>query len=180
MKSIGCEAISVVYWQRKKSGGFTLFEFCVVASLLAVLLTVLAQRLVFYQEQAERIAVETTVSNMRTGLYSMVAHLYMSNRGDEIAALAGRNPVIWLDRKPPNYQGEYDAPGPAEVIPGSWYFDRTRQHLVYIFAKGKSFSSAASERLYFKVKLQHSPTGNIKSTSVPADEKNVVLIQVTE
>jgi general secretion pathway protein G len=180
MKSIAAEEICVAYLQRKKSGGFTLFEFCVVAALLAVLLTVLAQRLVFYQEQAERVAVETTVSNMRTGLYSTVAHLYMSNRDAEVAALAGRNPVIWLDRKPPNYQGEYDAPGPAEVIPGSWYFDRTRQYLVYIFAKGKSFSSAASERLYFKVKLQHSPSGNNDSPSAAAGKTNVVLIQVTE
>lgn len=180
MKSIAGEQTCVAYLQRKKSGGFTLFEFCVATALLAVLLTVLAQRLVFYQEQAERVAVDTTVSNMRTGLYSTVAHLYMSNRGDEIAALAGRNPVIWLDRKPPNYQGEYDAPGPAEVIPGSWYFDRTHQHLVYIFAKGKSFSSASSERVYFKVKLQHSPSGNIESPSAPAGKTNVVLIQVTE
>lgn len=161
-------------------GGFTLFEFGVVASLLAILLTVLAQRLVFYQEQAERLAVETTVSNMRTGLYSTMAHLYTSNREAEVAALAGRNPIIWLDRKPANYQGEYYAPGPEEVIPGSWYFDRTRQHLVYIFAKGKSFSSASSERVYFKVKLQHSSAGNVELPNAPAGKKNVVLIQVTE
>lgn len=180
MKSIARREICVAYWQRKEPRGFTLFEFCLTASLLAILLTVLAQRLVYYQEQAERVAVEATVSNMRTGLYSAVAHLYMNNRGGEVAALAGGNPIIWLDRQPANYQGEYSAPGPAEVIPGSWYFDRTRQHLVYIFSKGKSFSSASSERVYFRVKLQHSPAGNIESPSVPVGKNNVVLIQVTE
>lgn len=178
MMRIDLSATHVVCSQQKRSAGFTLFEIGVAASILAILTTVLAQRLVFYQEQAERVAVDAVVANMRTGLSMAVAGLHINNRGGEVAGLAGQNPIIWLEGMPPNYRGEYYSPGSGEIPPGAWYFDRSTRNLVYLFAKGKTFSSVASERIYLKVILQHSPTDASESSRASAGKANVVLVQV--
>ncbi len=134
--------------------GFTLFEFAVAVSVIAVLATVLLSRLAAYQQEAERIAVQQTVGALRAGLRMRTLELYMANRQDQLLALAGQNPMQWLAEKPLNYLGEY-ATEEIENLPQShWFFNRSNAELIYILKRGNTFGASRSELLQFKVSLQ--------------------------
>ena len=103
---------------------------------------VLLQALLRHQELAERTAVEMTVMNMKSGLRYRIAGLIIDGRTQEIAELAGANPIAWLVRPPEGYLGETDAaePLPAQP-PGTWRFDAARRELVYKVNRGEGFAS---------------------------------------
>lgn len=111
--------------------GISKLEAMVALLLISILGAILLDRLLFYQEIAEKTAMETTIINMRSALRLTVAELRMQNRMQELEKLVGANPIAWLDTPPANYAGELDSPSPAAVPPGNWYFDRTRRQLVY-------------------------------------------------
>jgi hypothetical protein len=83
-------------------------------------------------------------------------------RGEErkIESLARANPIDWLMEPPPGYRGEFRAPQPA-VPRGSWYFDATRNELVYVPILDAHLEPLAdgSKRLRFRVRLDFEPTG---------------------
>lgn len=160
--------------------GFTFFEVGVAAVILSILGVVMMQRIAYYQAEAERVAVLSTVASLRTGLHMKVAQLRMTGQGADIAVLAGQNPIAWLGRPPPNYAGEYSKPGPHEVASGSWYFDRTTKTLVYLFTKSKTFREASTERVGFKVELIHLQAASTKFPVALESNQSVVLIQVDE
>lgn len=169
----------VVFKQRKKRAGFTLFEFAVVVAILAVLAAVLMQRIAYYQQEAARVAMQTTVANLRTVLAMKVADLYLKKREVDAAGLEDGNPVSLLAGPPPAYRGEFYAPGPENLAAGDWYFDRTTKNLVYVFTQSKTFGKVASERIYFKVKLRYLPTTSAKSGATSEPKVDVSLIQVS-
>ncbi|MEW6132897.1 MAG: hypothetical protein AB1591_06985 [Pseudomonadota bacterium] len=111
--------------------GISKLEAMVALLLIAILGAILLDRLLFYQEVAERTAMETTIINLRSALRLTVAELRMQNRMQDLEHLVGANPIAWLDRPPANYAGELDNPSPTAIPPGSWCFDRTRRQLVY-------------------------------------------------
>ncbi len=119
---------------RKQTGG-TLLELAVAGIVIGILAAVLLNRLLRYQELAEKTAMEATVVNMRSGLRMRAAELVIQGRTDEIGQLGRGNPIMWLDTLPPNYAGELDHPDQGAVKPGSWYFDGARQELVYLPAR---------------------------------------------
>ena len=121
----------------EKQTGFTLLELVVVAAVLGILAAVLLNRLLRYQEFAEKTAMETTVVNMRSGLRARVAELVIQGRTDEIGEIGRENPVGWLDTPPANYAGELDRPGQGAIRPGYWYFDSARRELLYLPDRGK-------------------------------------------
>ena len=161
---------------RQRRRGFALFELAICVAILAILSSVLLQRLQFYQEQVERVAMEQVVVALRAGLHAKLASLYIGN-GDT-SSLAGQNPMDWLSRKPNNYLGEFYSPGLQEVAAGNWYFDRSGKILVYLLIHGNLFQSNELKRLKFKVELQHLnlPRDNILKAN--GNHDGVVLVQV--
>ncbi|MES2150468.1 MAG: type II secretion system protein [Pseudomonadota bacterium] len=111
--------------------GFSLFELAVVATIFAILVGVLLQRVGFYQDEAERAAVERTIGSLRAALANQQAALALHGGEERLAALLVANPVVWLLQPPSNYLGEYYAPKPGQIKPGSWYFDPGAKTLVY-------------------------------------------------
>lgn len=108
------------------------FEFAAVAVVLAILVGLLLQRVIEYQEQAEKTAVELTIRNLRSGLRWEIGQRMIHGSGADIARLAGANPIAWLERPPPGYLGERVGPAGTQIEAGNWYFDRASGELAYL------------------------------------------------
>jgi prepilin-type N-terminal cleavage/methylation domain-containing protein len=136
--------------------GFSLFELAVAIIVASVLATVLLNRLAYYQELAEKAAMESTLRTIKTGLQIRLAELIVTHRQALAGQIEAEDPVRWLDDKPPNYRGAYRAP--AE--PGAWYFDTTEHQLVYVVRTGDRLilgTRDGGKQLRFRAKLLKSP-----------------------
>ncbi|MES2257594.1 MAG: type II secretion system protein [Pseudomonadota bacterium] len=170
----------VAFEQRRRVSGFSLFEFGVVATIFAILVTVLLQRMSYYHGEVERVAVEQLIATLRSALYSKEIGLRMQNRQGEIVALAGQNPISWLEQAPANYLGEIVNSTAKNMPPGSWYFESTQHKLVYVFRGKKSFLGDAEERISFRVESTRLPTQNAKPDGTSTLDGGVALMQVDE
>jgi prepilin-type N-terminal cleavage/methylation domain-containing protein len=135
--------------------GFTLFEFVLVISIIAILAKVLVGRIDSTAAIAEKTAMEATVNQINTALLFEFADNVIHNTRGKISGMAGRNPVDWLAQPPSNYVGEFStAPQPSEVA-GSWYFDTTDHVMVYMVRRGDDFQpdSAGIKRVRYRIKL---------------------------
>jgi general secretion pathway protein G len=164
--------------RRRRTCGFSLFELAVAAAVLALVAGILLQRLVYYQDEAERTGVQLQLANMRTALHYKALQAALHGSPESMAALSGANPVAWLERAPVNYRGEIDDGRVSELIPGNWYFDRARRNLVYVFSSKKSFPVDSYERRYFKVEFAGLPTINAKPDGTHGQYGGIALIQV--
>ncbi|WP_317205629.1 hypothetical protein [Janthinobacterium sp.] len=162
---------------KRRAGGFTLFESAVAAIVVAVLGGVLLTRLLYYREQAELAAVERTAALLRVALTLRQGELYSSGKEAAVPGLAGQNPMEWLAEKPVNYAGEFYAPARGEIAGGQWYFDRTTRKLVYLLSGGKSLLGTTPMTLSFQLRPSAAPApGN----SLQFATRGIVLDQVRE
>ena len=122
--------------------GFTLLEMLIVVSLVGILAAVALQKLLWYQGQAEKSAMEYTATMIKSALWMESANLMMANRGNEVVALAERNPINLLAEKPANYLGEVDSDNIEELANGNWVYDVRHRQLSYL----------VSHKTYFKPK----------------------------
>ena len=169
--------IRVAAKQQRMQSGFKLFEFAVATAIFAILVTVLLQRIWFYHDQAEQIAVQQVVANIRSALQIKVAQGKLPGQHVDLTILAEQNPLQWLTEKPANYAGEYFSPTDQEVAVGNWYFDRHDKKLIYLLNNRNSFGSAELKRLKFKVKLLRLPKSSAKPPGTP-DIDGVAFEQV--
>jgi len=120
--------------------GWSLVELVVVIVAISLLALILLDRLVFYQEIAEKVAMEQTVQSMRSGLQMNIAALLLAGKYDEIERLAERNPVSFLEQPPAGYVGEVTDARLAESLAGRiWYFDVARREIVYVLVREQHF-----------------------------------------
>lgn len=110
--------------------GATRLEVVVVVIILSLLAGWLLHTMRFYQELTEKIVVENSILNLRSGLRYKVADLIIKGEAEKQAALANTNPVLLAERPPAGYIGEMR--GPRNLPPGSWYYEQDRAELVYI------------------------------------------------
>jgi general secretion pathway protein G len=116
----------------RRQHGFSLFELFIAAAVIGVIALLLLERLLSYQEYAERTAMELTVVNMRSGLRLQMAELMTQDRLHEVGKLVNTNPVRWLEAPPPNYLGELNHPLEKALPKGNWYFDTKEREMVYL------------------------------------------------
>jgi len=164
--------------QQNKARGITLFGFAAVVTIIAILATVLLQRLKFYERQAEEVAALRMQADLRTVLYMKIARLRASGRDAEVAALAGQNPMNWLPEKPANYRGEFAAAAAPRALPDSWYFDRTARNLVYLSGDSNTLQNGSLARRCFKVESLRLPPSPAKPQGTSEIKPGVALIQV--
>lgn len=153
-----------------KQRGASLLEFAVAAAVIGILISVLLQRLWYYQGEAELRAVEMTVANVRTALEMKVVEAKLPGRNRDLTFLAEENPFNLLKDKPVNYVGEFFRPSDNDIGAGNWCFDRADKSLIYLLNNGNSFRDAQSKRLKFKVKLFRLPHSPAKPSGTPATE----------
>jgi general secretion pathway protein G len=137
---------------RRKPHGFTLFEFAVAIVIISILAWVLLTRLAFYQEMAEKAAMESAVRVIKTGLQIRLAELIIGNQQGEAGALEVVDPMRWLAARPANYAGAYREPPTL----GKWYFDATARQLVYVVNTGNRLdlaTAADAKQIRFRAQL---------------------------
>lgn len=108
-------------------------RFEVIASLIlvALLFGLLVERLLYYEEYAEKTVVELTITNMGASLMLRKAELMMAVAQGTAPPAFADNPVTWLPTPLPNYAGEFAGMASASIGAGVWYFDTTRRELAY-------------------------------------------------
>ena len=135
--------------------GFTLFELMLVISIVGILAAALLNRVLWYQERAEKAAMEQMAGVVQSALNLQVAKLAAQDKLAEVERLALENPTNWLAKKPPNYRGEYFDPEAGKVPPGNWYYDLKSHDLVYLVERTENFMSGEDKRKWvrYRVKL---------------------------
>jgi general secretion pathway protein G len=122
------------------AAGFTLIEFIVAVCVIAILLGTLLNRVWFYQEQAEKAAMQQVAATIQNALIMEYGSLVAHGQEAQTAELARENPMNWLARKPDNYAGEFYDPTPRSVAPGNWMFDLRSRDLIYVVDRGEYFT----------------------------------------
>ncbi|MFC7654086.1 type II secretion system protein [Pseudoduganella danionis] len=159
--------------------GYSLFEFAISVIVFALVLAVALQRMGFYQQAGEQAVVQAIQINLRTALGGKVLALQARGAEDQIAALAGANPVEWLEHPPAHYAGVLQAAQAQALPPGSWYFDATQQQLVYVRDNQETSLNSAARNICFRVELQRLPEKNANAKQRPVRPTGVELIEVT-
>lgn len=144
--------------------GFSLIELIVVIVVVSLLAALLANRLAYYQELAEKVVMEQTVQAMRSGLQMNIATLLLNGKEGEIPQLSDQNPVRFLVEPPLGYAGELADPDAYKSLPRrSWYFDTDRREMVYLVDQDSHFRPGPDQVKWarFQVVVQYSiPTGS--------------------
>lgn len=153
---------------------FALLEFLVALIAISTLGAVLLDRLLFYQEAAEKAAMEQMAFALRSALRYQVVEQLMKGKPQSIAGLAGANPMHWLAEPPAAYAGELFAPEPGQVPKGSWYFDLKDRHLVYVVLNGAHFIPGARGRKEVRYVVRSEPVRQTPQVGRnPADKQEV-------
>lgn len=141
----------------RSSRGFTLFELVIVVIIITILAGLFMNRVMFYQELAEKTAMEQVVSTVQSALTLKYAQIQTRGQASDISAMAVDNPMSWLQRKPRNYAGEFYDANPLSVTPGNWLFDLKSRELVYVLQHTEHFKPAKDnpQWIRFHVVLQY-------------------------
>ena len=157
--------------------GLSFLEFAVCMALMGIIVGVLLERALYYQEYAEKTAMEWTAANIRTGLRYKVAELILANRVSEIPTLADENPMNWLAERPGNYLGELD-PAPAYEPKGQWYFDKRNRELVYTVNNRRHFTPSSYRDFSVRYRAMRVSAGAVtdRSPNFAGTWVNLVLV----
>jgi prepilin-type N-terminal cleavage/methylation domain-containing protein len=166
----------------RRAQGFTLFELVVVIIIISTLAAVLLDRVLFYQEAAEKVAMEQMAGTLRSALHLQIADRLVKGKTRELPLLAEDNPMDWLAEQPPNYVGVRFNPKPGDVPKGDWYFDLKDKELVYIVARGSHFTpdKAGRKEVRYKVRLVYSREAQVNQGSADEKEINGVILALAE
>ncbi len=141
--------------------GFTLLELILVISIIAILGGLFLSRIPYYQEQAEKTAMEQVAAAVQSALVLRYGALMVRGADSQLllGELARDNPINWLQEKPRNYAGEFFDPSPQAVRPGSWVFDLKSRELVYVVDHADYFKPGQDGRKWirFRVQLKYEP-----------------------
>jgi prepilin-type N-terminal cleavage/methylation domain-containing protein len=149
------------YRERARQYGFSAVELIVAVTVVLICAGVLLERLLFYQEAAEKARMELEVTALKLALQVQIGARIAEHQRVDYPALARENPVRWLDASMAGYRGE---PGPeeAKLLPGgSWYFDRQALELVYLPRLNRYLDAGGIARncVRFRVQLLRAARG---------------------
>ena len=158
----------------RSRNGFSLFELMLVVCVVGVAAVFFFDRILFYQEMAERTAVDITVMHLRNGVRYRTAELMLHQKDREIVDMEGKNAMRWIEYPPPGYIGELSHPQSDQIAPGSWYFDIDKGELVYLVRRGRHFVSATNDRKVLRYRVVASVKRSTLNPSVTLAEGMVL------
>jgi hypothetical protein len=109
----------------------TRLEAALYGGIAAVLIGLLAGRLLDAMEVAERTTMQATVARLNAAITTRLAYEVMRGEVGNVQAWTRRNPFDLARMSPGNFSGAFDAPVPGELERGSWAFDVARAELIY-------------------------------------------------
>jgi general secretion pathway protein G len=142
-------------YQRAK--GFSLIELIIVIAVISLLMSVFLERVWYYQELAEKTAMEQDAGAIQEALSMQYGKNFVRGNQEGIKQLSTENPMKWLQQLPKNYAGEFYDPSPNSVVPGSWLFDLSKRELIYVLNSSEHFVPGKDGRKWirFRVKVQY-------------------------
>lgn len=166
----------------KRAQGFTLIELLVVIIIISTLGAVLLDRVLFYQEAAEKAAMEQLAGTLRSALHLQIADRFLKGKTADIAALGQDNPMDWLAEHPANYLGVRFAPQAGEVAKGNWYYDLKDRQLVYVVWRGEHFAPNKQGRkeVRYAVRVVYDRKTQANRNSADKTEVNGVILALAE
>lgn len=115
-----------------RSRGFSLFELVVFIICVAIIYAYAANRFAAFPGQAERANFLAVTTQLQSAM-NLELNYGIRLRGINTPELfAGTNPMDFMLEPPHNYLGAFDYVDPARVERRSWYFDLSRDQLVYL------------------------------------------------
>ncbi len=161
--------------------GFTLLELIVVITIIVILMGFFMNRMMFYQEQAEKTAMEQVTGVIQSALVMQYGQIMTRGKLSDVAALAQDNPMNLLQKKPRNYSGEFYDPTPQTVVPGNWMFDLKSRDLIYVVGDSNYFKPGKDGRKWirFHVVLSYT-TSRLPSLQSAPDELTGIVFEPAE
>ncbi len=137
--------------------GFTLIELIIVIIIIVTLMGLFMNRVMYYQEQAEKVAMEEVAGAIQSALILQYGQILTRGKPSDVAALAQDNPMNWLQKRPRNYSGEFYDPTPLAVESGNWVFDLKARDLVYVVRNTNYFKPGKDGKKWirFHVAVNH-------------------------
>ncbi|OGQ58880.1 MAG: hypothetical protein A3J24_07790 [Deltaproteobacteria bacterium RIFCSPLOWO2_02_FULL_53_8] len=135
---------------RLSACGFSLFELVVVISIVAVLMAIFLERVLYYQEQAEKTAMVGVAGTIQSALTMQYGQILMRGKASDVEWLVKDNPMNWLQQKPLNYAGEFHDLTPLTVESGNWVFDLDSRNLIYIPRVADNFKPGKDGRQWIR------------------------------
>lgn len=155
----------------KSALGASFLELVLVVLLISLLGGVFFDRSLFYQEQAEKIAMEQMVGILRSALRLQIAERLTKGR-HSAADIVADNPMDWLQKIPINYLGERFDPAPGSVPGESWYFDLRDKTLVYVVA-GRHFTGSPSGQKKVRYRVRRASSAKPQASQDHADKQTI-------
>ena len=153
------------------SKGFTLLELIIVIAIIATLMALFMNRMMFYREQAEKTAMEQVAGAIQSALTMQYGQILTRGKPSDVAALAQDNPMKLLQKIPRNYAGEFYDPTPLAASPGNWMFDLKSRDLIYVVGDANYFKPGKDGRKWirFHVAVNYTTSRLPSLQSEPAD-----------
>jgi len=102
------------------------------AGMAAILIAIFAGYVLDFMETAERAVMEVTLSHVISGVNTRVAYDMLQGKTPEDLAGTRTNPFQLARMTPTNFLGSGDSSSIGSLERGSWFYDATREELVYL------------------------------------------------
>ena len=157
--------------------GFTLIELIIVITIIVILMGIFFNRVLFYQEQAEKTAMVGVAGAIQSALTMQYGQILTRGKPSDVEALTQDNPMSWLQKKPRNYAGEFYDPTPLAVESGNWVFDLKSRDLVYVVRTANYFKPGRDGKKWirFHIAVDHAASRLPSLQNAPHELTGIVF-----
>lgn len=164
-----------------KQQGFTLIELVVVIIIVMVMMAIFLNRVRYYQEQAEKTAMEEVAGALQSALILQYGQLLARGKAADVPALMSDNPMNWLQKKPRTYAGEFFDPSPNSIMAGNWMFDLKSRDLIYVPRNHDNLRPAKDGKVWIRFHVtSHYETSRLPSLQNDPPSLTGVLFEPVE